>query len=53
MVAAGDFHGAILMKRISAGIVAISCLLSTGAFAADLAPRPYTKTPVIAGPGYN
>nr|WP_079572054.1 outer membrane protein [Bradyrhizobium erythrophlei] len=28
-------------------------MLSTAAFAADLAPRPYTKAPVIAEPGYN
>jgi len=41
------------MKRISAGIVAIASLLSTGAFAADLAPRPYTKAPVMVDPGYN
>ena len=41
------------MKRISTGIVAIASLLSTGAFAADLAPRTYTKAPVMVDPGYN
>ena len=41
------------MKSISTGIVVIASLLSTAAFAADLAPRPYTKAPVIAEPGYN
>jgi len=41
------------MKRISTGIVAIASLLSTGAFAADLAPRTYTKDPVMVDPGYN
>jgi outer membrane immunogenic protein len=41
------------MKRISTGIVAIASLLSTGAFAADLAARPYTKAPVMVDPGYN
>src|ERR1700688_4673489 len=43
----------IFMKSISTGIVVIASLLSTGAFAADLAPRPYTKAPPIADPGYN
>lgn len=41
------------MKRISTGIIAIASLFSTGAFAADLAPRPYTKAPVMVDPGYN
>jgi len=41
------------MKSISTGIVVIASLLSTGAFAADLAPRPYTKAPVMVDPGYN
>ncbi|MGZ5877209.1 MAG: outer membrane protein [Bradyrhizobium sp.] len=41
------------MKPISTGIVVIASLLSTGAFAADLAPRPYTKAPVMVDPGYN
>ena len=41
------------MMRISTGIVAIASLLSTAAFAADLAPR-YTKAPpMIVDPGYN
>jgi outer membrane immunogenic protein len=40
------------MKRIFIGIAAIA-LLTTSAFAADLAPRPYTKAPVIVDPGYN
>ena len=35
------------MKQISTGIVAIASLLSMGAFAADLAPRTYTKAPVM------
>src|SRR4051794_30720570 len=39
------------MKRIFIAVVA--SVLSTGAFAADLAPRPYTKAPVIVDPGYN
>src|ERR1700688_2593935 len=43
----------IFMKSISTGIVVIASLLSTGAFAADLAPRPYTKAPVLVDPGYN
>lgn len=41
------------MKRILTGITVVASLLSTGAFAADLAPRPYTKAPVIVDPGYN
>src|SRR5882757_6687847 len=41
------------MKRICTGIVAITSLLSTGAFAADLAPRPYTKAPVVAAVVYD
>jgi outer membrane immunogenic protein len=40
------------MKRIFIGIAAIA-LLTTSAFAADLAPRPYTKAPIIVDPGYN
>jgi outer membrane immunogenic protein len=35
------------MKRISIGMAAVVSLLATSAFAADLAPRPYTKAPVI------
>src|ERR1700724_2208142 len=33
------------MKRIVIGIAAIASLLTTSAFAADLAPRMYTKAP--------
>jgi outer membrane immunogenic protein len=35
------------MTRISIGIAAVASMLATCAFAADLAPRPYTKAPVI------
>lgn len=41
------------MKRIFIGIAGIASLLTTGALAADLAPRPYTKAPVIVDPGYD
>lgn len=42
------------MKRILMGIAAVVPMLSgTGAYAADLAARPYTKAPVIVEPGYN
>ena len=41
------------MKRILIASAAIASLLTTNAFAADLAPRPYTKAPVIVDPGYN
>jgi outer membrane immunogenic protein len=41
------------MKRLFVGITGIASLLATGAFAADLAPRPYTKAPVIVDPGYD
>jgi len=41
------------MKRILIGSAAIIFLFATSAFAADLAPRPYTKAPVIVDPGYN
>jgi outer membrane immunogenic protein len=40
------------MKRMFIGLAAIASL-TTGAFAADLAPRPYTKAPVYVEPGYN
>ncbi len=40
------------MKRITWGIAAAAALLTTGAFAADLA-RPYTKAPPIAAPIFN
>src|SRR5882757_72249 len=45
--------GVVTMKRIFTGIAVVASMLSTGAFAADLAPRPYTKAPVIVDPGYN
>ena len=42
------------MKRILIGLSAVaSVLATTSAFAADLAPRPYTKAPVMVDPGYN
>lgn len=41
------------MKRIFVGIAGIASLLATGALAADLAPRPYTKAPVIVDAGYD
>jgi outer membrane immunogenic protein len=41
------------MKRIFIGIAGVASLLATSALAADLAPRPYTKAPVIVDPGYN
>jgi len=41
------------MKRILIASAAIASLFTTGAVAADLAPRPYTKAPVIVDPGYN
>jgi outer membrane immunogenic protein len=45
-------YWSVVMKRIFIGIAAIASL-TTGAFAADLAPRPYTKAPVYVDPGYN
>jgi outer membrane immunogenic protein len=41
------------MKRILIAGAAIASLLTTSAFAADLAARPYTKAPVLVDPGYN
>jgi outer membrane immunogenic protein len=41
------------MKRILIAGAAMASLLTTNALAADLAPRPYTKAPVIVDPGYN
>jgi hypothetical protein len=35
------------MTRISIGIAAVASMLASSAFAVDLAPRPYTKAPVI------
>jgi outer membrane immunogenic protein len=43
----------LIMKRIFIGIAAVASLLTTSAFAADLAARPYTKAPVMVDPGYN
>ena len=41
------------MNRLLIATAAFASLLTTTAFAADLAPRPYTKAPVIVDPGYN
>jgi outer membrane immunogenic protein len=42
------------MMRISIAGAAAACLFATTAFAADLAPRTYTKAPpMIVEPGYN
>jgi outer membrane immunogenic protein len=42
------------MKRISMVGAAVACVFATTAFAADLAPRTYTKAPpMIVDPGYN
>ena len=42
------------MKRISIAGAAVACIFATTAFAADLAPRTYTKAPpMIVDPGYN
>ena len=41
------------MKRILIGIAAIASLLSTSAFAADMAPRMYTKAPAPMVEVYN
>jgi outer membrane immunogenic protein len=44
----------LAMKRILIGsAVVVSLLSATGAFAADLAARPYTKAPVMMDPGFN
>jgi outer membrane immunogenic protein len=44
----------MLVKRILIGLTAVASLLgASSALAADLAPRPYTKAPVIVDPGYN
>lgn len=47
-----SWQGQIAMKRLFIGIAAAASLLATNAIAADLAPRPYTKAPVIMDPGY-
>lgn len=41
------------MKRKLIGIAAVTTLLATGAFAADLPMWPYTKAPVFAEPLFN
>jgi outer membrane immunogenic protein len=41
------------MRKILIGSIAIASLAATGAFAADLPARTYTKAPVIVDPGYN
>ena len=47
-----QFEG--IMKRISIAGAAVACIFATTAFAADLAPRTYTKAPpMIVDPGYN
>jgi outer membrane immunogenic protein len=40
------------VKHVFIGMAVIASL-TTSAFAADLAPRPYTKAPVYVDPGYN
>jgi outer membrane immunogenic protein len=41
------------MKRLLIGIAAVTSLLATSAFAADLPVRTYTKAPVYVEPVYN
>jgi outer membrane immunogenic protein len=41
------------MKRILIAGAAMATLLATNALAADLAPRPYVKAPIVVDPGYN
>ncbi len=41
------------MKRMLIGIAAVTSLLATSAFAADLPARTYTKAPVYVEPIYN
>ncbi len=38
------------MKRLLLGVIGISALLTSGAAAADIAARPYTKAPVAVAP---
>jgi outer membrane immunogenic protein len=45
--------GILAMKRILLGIAAVTSLFATSAFAADLAPRPYTKAPAYVEPVYD
>ena len=41
------------MKRLLMGIIAVSSICATGALAADLPVRTYTKAPVYVDPGYD
>jgi hypothetical protein len=41
------------MKRVLIGIATVTSLLATGALAADLPAKVYTKAPVYVDPGYN
>jgi outer membrane immunogenic protein len=41
------------MKRFLMGVVAVSSMFATGALAADLPARTYTKAPVYVDPGYD
>jgi len=41
------------MKRLLIGIAAVTSMFATGALAADLPARTYTKAPVYVDPGYN
>ena len=41
------------MKRLLIGISAAASLIATGAFAADLPMKTYTKAPVYVDPGYD
>lgn len=41
------------MKRLLMGIVAVSSICATGALAADLPVKAYTKAPVYVDPGYD
>jgi outer membrane immunogenic protein len=46
-------RGMAMKRMLIGGAVVASMLATTGAYAADLAPRPYTKAPIIVDPGYN
>lgn len=41
------------MRLLAGGVVLASVFSLTSAFAADLAPRTYTKAPIVVDPGYN
>ncbi len=41
------------MKRLLTGIIAVGSMFATGALAADLPVKAYTKAPVYVDPGYN